>query len=245
MKFTEKKLTGNEPARCVDGRPAHESPQGPQMLGGSLHPITLNAIITDREFDESAVRKDLQILKESGFMLGVHRGHHKDEKQGKSDCGFADRIKEIIQASKDNKEEILKRLGNVYKLNGIDTNAVQSSYAFISNFTLEKIKITGEKLIRSSQESGAEIEDLEGDHQEQAAFVNLKPETTLDTQALNKSGKQAFNLDLWAAIQQGLVLIKNANVETLRDLSLILYQATEMVLVEQKGKSPLPAILHK
>lgn len=243
MKFTEKKLIGNEPSRCVDGRPDPESPQGPQMLGGSLHPLILNAIISGKQFDSSAVKQGLRILKESNFPIGVHRGHHKDEKQGKSDCGFSDRLVDIIQTAKDNKEEILFRIRNVYESNGIDSNTLQSSYSIISNFGLGKIKITGEELIRSSQENGAETEDLEGNHQEQAAFVNLKLDTTLDTQKVNKQGKQAFNLDLWAAIEQGLVLTKNTSVETLRDLSLILYQATEMVLVEQKGQPALPVLV--
>jgi hypothetical protein len=243
MKFIEKTLTGNEPARCVDGRPAQKSPQGPQMLGGSLHPLVMDAIITNRDFDASAISAGLRNLSESGFSIGVHWGPHKHE--DKSDCGFGDRIKDIIQTAKDQEKEITKRLIDVYKDEGIATNTLANSYNLISRYDLNKVKITGEKLISSCEENGAAAETLEEEHKEQAAFVNLKIGTTLDTKEVNKQGGQAFNLDLWAAIEQGLVLTKNASVETLRDLSLILYMATEMVLVEQKGKPKLPIHLHK
>jgi hypothetical protein len=246
MKFIEKKLTGNEPPRCVDGRPDQKSPQGPQMLGGSLHPLVMNAIITNRDFDALAVENGLRELREANFPIGVHRGHHKDAELKTSDCGFGDKLKMIIFTARHEKLEIVERLMKIYKKEGIDTNTLLTSYNLISNYDRTRIKITGEDLIQKSEENGAAIENLDGNHMEQAAFVNLKINTTLDTQNVNKQGKQAFNLDLWAAIEQGLVLTKTADVETLRDLSLILYMATEMVLVEQKdNKPPLPIILHK
>jgi len=241
MQFIGKKLTGNEPPRCVDGRPDPKSPQGPQMLGGSLHPLVLKAIISNSNFDASAVQVGFQKLKEK-FPIGVHWGAHRHE--GKSDCGFGDRLVDILQTAKDNKEEILTRLKNIYNKEGIDTDSLASSYEIIYCYDLSKIKITGEELIQWSIENGAQSESLQGDHGEKIAFVNLKTGTTLDTQDINKQGNQAFNLDLWAATEQTQALT-SASTEILRDLSLILYQATEMVLVEQKGKLALPVILQK
>lgn len=243
-KFIEKSITKSEAPRCVDGRPAHESEQGPQMLGGSLHPLVLEAIIDNSDFDNAFVENGLRNLSESGFVTGVHRGHHKDAEQGKSDCGFSDRLPEIIDTAKSNRDEISRRLKGIYLANGIDANSLSPSYDLLSNYDSSKIKIKGESLIGLSETNKATVEELQGDHQEQAAFVNLKPDTTLDTKEVNKQGKQAFNLDLGEAIKQGIFLTK-ASPDTLRDLSLIMYQATEMVLVEQKGKPALPVVLHQ
>jgi len=244
MQFTEKTLTGNEPPRCVDGRPAKESPQGPQMLGGSLHPLFIESLVSNTAFDAENVKIKLEKLKELRVPIGVHRGHHKDAKLGKSDCGFGDRLVDIVKTAKDNKEEIIKSLEIVYTKNGIDAGTLQNSYEFISNYDLAKINLTGEKLIGFTQENEAAIEDLDGNHGESIAFVNLKEGTTLDTLKVNERKQQAFNLDLWSAIEQSSILAKGAKTETLRDLSLIMYQATEMVLVEQKGNPALPVVLH-
>lgn len=245
MKFIEKILTGNESPSCVDGRPDKDGKHGPQMLGGSLHPLVLKAITVSDFFDESMVRDGLEKLKAKGFLIGVHRGHHKDPIHEKSDCGFGDRLVEIIQTAKENKTEIIEKLQDIYRKNRIDTKTLQTSYTFIDGYDLRKICITGEKLIKFAEENQAATEDLEGDHRQQAAFVNLKKNTTLDTQEVNKQGKQAFNLDLWAAVEQSSVLASNVRVETLRDLSLILYLATKKVLVVDQGKPDIRVILNQ
>lgn len=242
IKFIEKKLNGNEPSRCVDGRPATESLQGPQMLGGSLHPLVLNAIISNSNFDTEAITEGINKLRKANFAVGVHWGPHKHE--DKSDCGFADRLMDILQTAKDNKNEILSRLNGIYNANGINSDSLKDSYDYISIYNSNKIKVTGKELIDLSIGNQASFESLEGDHGEQAAFVNIKENATLDTQNLNRQGKQAFNLDLWSAIAQTKIL-DNSNTDLARDLSLILYMATEMVLVEQKGKPVLPVILHQ
>jgi hypothetical protein len=242
MDFLTKNLKGAEPARCVDGRPDPNSPQGPQMLGGSLHPLVVSMILANEKFNTQAIEFKLKILKENNFVIGVHWGAHKHE--DKSDCGFADRLRDILQTAKDNQGEILKRLKNIYSVNNIDTQTLKNAYEFISNYGINDIEIIGKELIDFLIKNSAQIENLQGDHGEQATFVNLKSNTTLDTQKLNSQNKQAFNLDLWTAILQTKVLTEK-NEDLIRDLSLILYLSTEMVLVEQKGKSPLPIILHK
>jgi hypothetical protein len=243
MDFVGKMLKGTEPARCVDGRPDPKSPQGVQMLGGSLHPIAVTAIILNKNFDNDYIVKSLNELISAGHKLGVHWGAHKHE--DKSDCGFADRLNYILQTAKNNEKEILKRLTEIYTANGIDASSLSKSYKYISGYSLDKIMVIGKDLIDLSIKNQAAFENLQGDHGEQTAFVNLKENTTLDTQSLNNQGKQAFNLDLWAAISQTQALNKTADVNLIRDLSLILYMATEMVLVEQKGKPSLPVILNK
>ncbi len=244
VSFKEKPTNNKEPVRCVDGRNATESPQGPQLLGGSLHPLVLDAIVNNADFDNSFVTNGLTKLKQAGIVNGVHWGPHRHGEA--SDCGFGDRLIDILQTAKDNGEEITRRLEGIYSENGINTDSLRRAYELISNYDIGRIKITGKKLIELSMENGAVAETLEGDHGEQAAFVNIKPHTTLDTMEVNKQqGTQAFNLDLWSAVGQSSILAGNTEAETLRNLSLILYMATEMVLVEQKGKPTLPVALHK
>ncbi len=113
----------------------------------------------------------------------------------------------------------------------------------MEQYPAENIKITGETLIHSVEASGGATETVAGEHAEQVAFVNLQPGTTLDTNQLNRQGQQAFNLDLWAAIEQAMALGVDSNFAI--GASLILYMATEIMLVESKGKPALPVVVRK
>ncbi len=64
--FIEKIVTTANFPRCIDGRPAPESEQGPQMLGGSLHPVLLAAIYQGLDLEEGLVEKYMGDLHGSG-----------------------------------------------------------------------------------------------------------------------------------------------------------------------------------
>ena len=70
----------------------------------------------------------------------------------------------------------------------------------------------------------------------------MKPKTTLDTVSLNQQGSQAFNLDVWALGEQAETfgIPKDFSILT----SLTLYSATEIELVENKGKPALNVEIH-
>jgi hypothetical protein len=217
------------------------------MLGGSVHLVELRALFTGAAITPEFVDESLVFLKENNFGTGVHRGHHKNVVEGKSDCGAADRLLDILTAAKN--PEIIDRLLKVNELNGnifgsredvekLLTNAQEKIAAYDS----DNVKIKGEELIANAQKKDSQVIDLIGDHQEFVAFVNLKKDTTLDTNGLNHEGKQGFNLDLWAVVEQAKALGIDGEFATAA--SLILYQATEIVLVEQKGKPALPVIVH-
>lgn len=235
--FLEIKTDKSKSPWCVDGRPDFSKPKGPQMLGASLHPVVLKAVAENLTFEEQLLSQSFQTLQEAGFALGVHWGSHKHGEL--SDCGFADRMPEIIRKAQTNNQEIINRLLKVYQNH---QTVFQLAYAKINAFASEKIQLKGGALIERAQNLGAQVINLEGDHQERAAFVNLKEGVTLDTNRLNQQGKQAFNLDLWMVVGQAKKL--NLNPDFALGASLILYQATEMVLVEDKGKAPLPIIIH-
>ncbi len=249
LDFIELPLSGNETARCVDGRPDYNKGKGPQMLGGSLHPILLSIISEGTNFDEESVNKELSKLREAGFKTGAHRGSHKNPES--SDCGFADKMPAILQTAVAKKEEITKRLNFVHDNNKEAigdlgkpfSEIVADAFTKLEAYSPERITLNGEKLLSCVTNTGAIIEDVAGDHAEEAAFVNLKKGVTFDTNQANQQGRQAFNLDLWAVVEQAQRLgVDDTNF--IIGASLILYQATEMVLVEDRGKPALPVVIH-
>ena len=222
------------------------------MLGGSLHPLVLKALAKGTRFNEQFVLENSTVLKNAGYSLGVHRGIHYDRENCKSDCGFADNLPNIIQKAKDSKEEITNRLLAVFdryssSFDGVSKDefkqTIDSAYAKIVAFDPDHITCIGDALISLEETyEHADVEHLEGDHNEVCVFVNLKTNTTLDTESGNARGLQAFNLDLWAVVEQSRVLGVDSSFA--RAASLILYQATEMVLVEDKGKQALQIYIH-
>lgn len=213
------------------------------MLGGSLHPLVLKAIFTNSELDTSTVKQDIVALKEKGFAPGVHRGSQQNTENGVCDCGFCDRLNEIVVTAQKEEGEIKNRLEPLFKANGLDPELLNTAYNRIRIFESDKIKSHGEPLLLEELTNGAICEIVEGEHMEKVAFVNLKKDTTFDTQKANGKGYQAFNLDLWIVQEQTQALGVDANFA--KTASLILYLATEMVLVETRGRHPLPIKIHK
>lgn len=72
-------------------------------------------------------------------------------------------------------------------------------------------------------------------------MVNLKEGTTLDVD--KNQDHQVFNLDLWYVLEVAKKL--GIDLEKAKLLSLGLYVATEMVLVEEKGKSRLSILVYQ
>lgn len=247
--FIEKPLVGVKPPRCVDGRESQDSEHGPQMLGGTTHVILLDAIYNGKDFDEELVSSDIVALQSAGFETGAHRGHHKTDTA--SDCGFADKLVEILKKVVEKREEITRLLLQTIKANKEHLGDLQSlpfedlinaAYDKIAAYSLERIKTTGEALVKKIEDSNSTIENVNGDHGEQVAFLNIKPRTTLDTNALNQQNDQGFNLDINEPIKEGRIF--NITEKFSIPASLILYQATAMVLVEDKGKPALPVEIH-
>lgn len=226
---------------CVDGRAGKVNREVyspyPQMLGGSLMPAVLEWIINQPEKSlEEVLGEVFNKLKSSNYPLGVHTSTHADE--GKSDCGFADNLGNILTTFKNRFNEIKGIIGQV------GVNFSDEVWQQIEN-RLQQIDSnrlpTGEQLVKQAEDLKAVKQVLVGEHGEVAAIVNLVPQTTLDTD--NNQSHQAFNLDLWLVNE---IAKKFGWKEDLAQaLSLGLYLATEMVLVEEKGKPRLPILVKK
>jgi len=229
------------PPFCVDGRAGEVDGKKigayPQMLGGSLMPAVLEWMINCPNDDlTNVLPKVFEGLKKAGYPLGVHTSTHAHK--GKSDCGFADNLGNILTTFKNRFGEIKEIIGQV----GVNFSdeVWQQIKNRLKQINLEELP-TGNKLIEKAENLGAALQVLDGEHKEEAAIVNLVSNTTLDVD--RNQDHQAFNLDLW-------LIDKMADEfgwekDLAQALSLGLYLATEMVLVEGKGKPRLPIFVKK
>jgi hypothetical protein len=200
--------------------------------------VLLACILNNYDFDDTIVGQALTTLKEKGFGIGVHRGHHANTENGICDCGFADKLPMIYELALDEEDEIKKRITSLVP---DKDEIISKSYVVMKSWQPVRIKNKGEWLVKICENFGCSVVNMEGDHAEVVAFVNLRSGTTLDTNGLNTAGRQAFNLDLWAILDTARVLGFDADLAM--GISLILYVATEMVLVEMKGKPALPVLV--
>jgi hypothetical protein len=231
----------NTPPFCVDGRAGTVNKEKigpyPQILGGSLMPAVLEWMINKPGDNLEEVLKDVfKKLTQQGYPLGVHTSTHAHK--GKSDCGFADNLRNIFGILEGSLDEIKEIIGQV----GVNfPNEVwQKIKSRLQQIDLEKLP-TGNKLIEKAKSLGAAVQVLDGEHKEETAIVNLVSDTTLDVD--RNQEHQAFNLDLW-------LIDKMADEfgwekDLAQALSLGLYVATEMVLVEGKGKDRPPILVKK
>lgn len=226
---------------CVDGRNSGKPELYLQALGGSYHLVTLNWLLTSGKVSEykDVQQETFSTLRNKGYRLSVHKGHHAEGE--KSDCGFADNNGKIIKTLSEKADDIWKLItqADPTLVNELPTwNEIKT---LVSQAEVDQIP-SGNDLINQTVDGyQADLQTLEGEHQEIAAVVNLKRNTTLD---VNKNQEtQAFNLDLWYVMDQ----VKDMGLDEKRSLllSLGLYVATEMVLVEDKGKTRLPIIVRK
>jgi len=106
---------------------------------------------------------------------------------------------------------------------------------------LNKIPNGGNIINEAQKHNNIIVQHLKGEHEEIAALINLKPNTTLD--ADNNQSTQAFYLDAWYINKQAKDLGISENSALF--LSLGLYIATEMVLVEDRKNIRLPIVVNK
>jgi hypothetical protein len=229
------------PPFCVDGRAGQVDGKKigayPQMLGGSLMPAVLEWMINCPNDDlKNVLPKVFEGLKKAGYPLGVHTSTHAHE--GKSDCGFADNLGKILTTFKNRFGEIKEIIDQV-GVNFSDEvwQQIKDRLQQIDSNRLP----TGEQLVKQAEDLKAVKQVLVGEHREVAAIVNLVSQTTLDTD--NNQDHQSFNLDLWLIDE--IADEFGWKKDLAQALSLGLYLATEMVLVEEKGKERLPILVKK
>lgn len=249
--FIERPIVGIRPARCVDGREDPQSLLGPQMPAGSIHVILIDAIYKGYNVTPKTLETGFTQLRHSGYKPGLHRGHHNDPQKNISDCGAADRAQLIFAVAQGHREKILERLRPVYAQHADllgPITMLETAYEKIKAYDQKKITITGEKLVATAENLGANVEKVAGNHCERIAFINLKPGITFDTKTANNQGWQAFNVDVIEVMKQAIVF--GIDPFFAAAVSLPFYVATKMVLVEKYGiaqepQPGLPVKLHR
>lgn len=247
--FVELSITGKESAWCVDGRRSFQGKPGPKMLGGSLHIVLLWCLWEHRPFDDHSIHLVFRILKRHGFGLGVHRGSHKNVRSHLSDCGFADNLPAILEIAASRQNNINQAVTDLFHIHGSPLHVVGSLHEDmkkvwqkLSDYPRGTLTLWGEDCVKAAHKAGAIVHEVTGNHHEEEAFINLDTQTTLDTDEENREGHQAFDLDLGVILDQGKVLHLPKDFVLLA--SLVLYVATEIVLVERKGKTAIPLTGH-
>lgn len=229
------------PMYCVDGRKGNKSGQYLQALGGSYHLVTLNWLLNSGKASEyNNIRQEtFSKLKECGYKISVHKGGHAHN--DKSDCGFADNNGLIIKTLGEKADEIWQLIIQAKPALKEELQTWKEITELINRAEVDELP-SGNYLINQALNNfQADEQMLEGDHGEIAAVVNLKKNTTLDVDENQET--PAFNLDLWFVMDQAKKLELNEKKSLL--LSLGLYVATEMVLVEDKGKERLPIFVRE
>lgn len=240
---------------CVDGRKGkRRSFQGEelsrpyvQLLGGSLNSVVARGILEGKEpllrgndFLEVA-KETFRLLREKGFSLGLHSGHHASEEKGTSDCGFADNLPKILFYLR---EESKGRIWNTLLEKRLVSEKEEEIFEEII-FRLRKVNLeslpSGREIIESLRdEEGVAFQILDGEHKEAAALINFQRGETVD---VDKQNPPLFNLDIWRIEEEAASL--GLNVRKTQILTLGLYLATEIALVEDKGEEPLPLIIKR
>lgn len=235
-------------------------PVYPQLLGGSLNIVDVAwAWQTGETPYLNLMRQTFGDIRQLGYTVGLHTGNHGqfDEQThecvGRSDCGAADNKRAIFQCLIDNQAEIWQMLldateGDVhdYLVNQNNRRLIWSRIIKnISKLPLDQLPENGGPIVNDPSNNGVAVQRLHRDHQEKLAVVNMRPGTTLNVQALNRDNLQAFNLDLWyleevlGELNKGKTNDEIIDLDYAKILTLGMYVATEMVLVEQKDKKRL------
>jgi len=236
---------------CVDGRTGKREKNGqsitdayPQMLGGSLNSVINHWILQNKEGTSliEKAKKVFRLLVNNGFGLGLHIDEHSKDDKIKSGCGFADNLPKIIKyLREDHTDTIWQLLENNGLVSGQDKKAWNKVIGLVKQINLDNIP-NGERIINSlRQEAGVGLQILKGDHRETKAIVDLKERYTLDTD--NSQDTPAFDLDMWRVLDEARAL--SVNLQEVKLLTLGLYVATEIALVEDKGKNRLQIIINK
>lgn len=241
------------PRFCVDGRTGkrftsngQELPNEPylQNLGGDIGMVTYRWLLSGGQADFIETEEEtFNDLGEAGYPVsGAHDGGHAHDEA--SDCGFADNNRRIIETLFNRTEEIWQLIEEAASGFPQVTLSKERFLAVVGQVRGANLDLlpSGKAMVdKAASMPQAAIQHLEADHKEIAAVVNLKPETTLNTDA-NQDNNQAFNLDLWFILEQAKAL--GLDQEEVMYLALGLYVATEMILVEAKRGIRLPILIN-
>lgn len=223
------------PCKCIDGRSSANPTEGPNAAGGTetlfvADDLTSKRFASDDGSVTGGIRNIMTVLKESGMPIGGHTDdHHAHPLQ--SGCGANDKLEQIYAM-------IVKKVDSIKVI----TESILGEGA-VDQATSDRIVVNaasrtdfpaGQDVVSVFKSSpNVLLEELQGEHNEVAAVVNLKKGTTLDRGALaHEFGNtyQAFNIDAWS-FQTAAVTISRAEAEVRQKVVAMTYYNVAAALV--------------
>lgn len=181
------------PYGCIDGRCGCSLK--PNAAGGTNTIAAAFDLLNDTSTDYlESYRHIVALLKDQELPIGGHDDEHASD--SKSGCGACDRMKEIYDFMARN-AEVLRGLeaslgfpiSNATHKKMVDNAAVRQQFA------------TGPEIKAENEANDGTTDHLRGSHNEVVAVINMRPETTLDRDALEAEfgpDYEAFNVDAWS-----------------------------------------------
>lgn len=224
------------PTLCVDGRSPQEMSGvvAPNAAGGTeslfvADDLTTKRYASDDSLTLSGYMKVVEVIKEAGHPIGGHTDEHAHDKV--SGCGANDKLPRIYTYIATHGETLRTLAAQL----GLEVS--DELHARITHNAGERTEFSsGAELLGALQGKAAAgfVPKLVGSHNEVAAIVNLRPNTTLDRGALaDEFGDtyQAFNVDAWT-FADGARLISESDEEAHAKVIAMAYYnfATALVL---------------
>lgn len=190
------------PVCCIDGRCAKVERYLPCAAGGT-ETLTIADDLTTRRFADSddlvSAHANLALfVTQQGHLVGSHTGPHANAELGTADCGASDRLAEIYQYINTH-ADTLKQLA--IRLGFSDKETLHESIVARARARTQFPRSV-EMVDTIAEVSGADSRDeLEGDHAEVLAVINMREHTTLDHHAVQREfGDEymSFNIDAWS-----------------------------------------------
>lgn len=222
------------PCKCIDGRSCMNATEGPNAAGGTetifvAQDLTRQSPAGPDETIVAGMQKLVQDLQSQNLPVGGHSDdHHEDPND--SGCGDNDRLPKIYDMIV-RKADLIKQYAEAILGTVIND---ETHKLIIRNAAARTDFSRGSEVLRVLESEGAQLETLEGSHNEVVAAINFRSGTTLDrTQVADKYGPsyQSFQVDAWS-FQKAAEAISDTIDETQQRVVAMTYYnlATALVL---------------
>lgn len=194
------------PCKCIDGRRCPEATEGPNAAGGTETIFVADDLTSKRfEADDFSVtegmRKIIEALQAFNYPVGGHSDNtHAD--MNDSGCGANDKLPRIYDMIVRQRDTVKKYVEAILGEGTVDAETehliLQNAGSRLQNNDFSTGKDVYDVLDSTPD---AQLEELNGAHNEVIAVINLREGTTLDRTALENeygSNYQAFNVDAWS-----------------------------------------------
>lgn len=176
------------PGWCIDGRPADEEHSPLPRSAGATIGLWAAQVLAGEDI---SLADFIAAMETSDEPVAAHTGPTSSE--GASGCGAADHLLGLMQIIASRPQEVRK----IVERWGIDPSLIDQEIVNSAGLFQPD---NGDELVQTVADyKGTRVPHLLGDHNEAAAVVNLRPNTTLDTQRLDDAfpGAQVFHIDAW------------------------------------------------